>query len=160
MFFNPNPESSDLQLLPAALREDEDLAAIADECEAATLARFTGVLPGRASLARDYAAFSLSSVPTGAYTVDASDGVYVFLRGYEPDIADCEARLAAALKREIAGLIRWRHAQWRMNPTSASESSGQGDKAISYREDKNLAFPPTFGMYLRPFDLRPPAAVI
>ena len=38
MFFNPNPESTDLQLLPVAVRKDEDLAAIADECEAAVLA--------------------------------------------------------------------------------------------------------------------------
>lgn len=158
MFFNSNPESTDLQLLPVAVRKDEDIAAIADECEAAVLAAFTVVIGSVETAVSVYPSVGL--VPTGAYALDSTNGVYLCLRGYDPVRANCSALLEAALLREIVGVIRWRREQWRMNPHSASESSGQGAKAISFREGKNDLFPPAFGAHLRPFDLRPPATVI
>lgn len=154
--------SSDLQLLPASLRKDEELAAIVAECEAVLVAAFTRVLP-RVGFGLTIAAggqLHVPTVPTGAYLVDATSGTYVFLRGYDPDPLECEARLLAALKLEIAALVRWRRHQWRMNPQTSAESDGDGGKSLSYREDKNALTHPAFGAHLLPFDLRPPAAVI
>lgn len=151
--------SDDLQLLPASLRKDEDLAALVAECEAVLVAAFTRILRGGYSLATGYA-WGPAIVPTGAYLVDAESATYVFLRGYDPDPLVCEARLLAALKLEIAALVRWRRHQWRMNPQTSAESDGDGGKSLSYREDKNALTHPAFGAHLLPFDLRPPAAVI
>jgi hypothetical protein len=158
-FFNPLPESPDLQLLPEGVRSDEELATIAAECEAAVLAVFVVTLP-RAG-AWPEAATALNAAPYGAYALDAANGVYVCLRGYDPEPATCAALLREALKKEIAAVIRWRRTQWRADPQTASESDGgQGGRAKSFRDDKNAPFPPSFGLHLRPFDIRPPAPVI
>lgn len=159
-FFNANPESPDLQLLPASVRKDEDLVAIAAECEAAVLAQFTGLIH-QATQYGDAAAFPVVGlVPTGAYALDATNGLYVFLRGYDPVRASCPEPLATALVREIAGVIRWRRTQWRDNPQTAAESDGDGGASKSFREDKNARFPQDFGAYLRPYDIRPAPAAI
>lgn len=157
-FFNPNPESLDLQRLPKAMRGDEDLSVIAAECEAAVLSMFTVTLIGALSLS-PYA-LQVSSVPTGAYALDATNGMYLCLRGYDPNPALCNALLAEALRQEIAAVIRWRRTGWRGDPLTQSESSNDGSKVLSFRDDKNQPFPSTFGMYLRPFDVRPPATAI
>lgn len=157
-FFNANPESSDLQLLPKALRSDEDLSAIAAECEADIIAYFTGEIATPRYPFTD--TLHSTSIPSGAYALDAVNGVYVFLRGYDPVPASCAALLRAALVREIATLIPWRHARWRVNPITQTESAADGSKVLSYRDDKLQRFPPSFGMYLRPYDIRPPAIAI
>lgn len=161
MFFNPQPESPDVELLPAALRRDEDLAAIAAACEADVLAAYTKTVPSSSNVRGSsgltgFAATDLSE----AYALDFTRGVYIFLRDYDPTVASCEPLLAQALKREIADLIRWRHRQWRADPLTASESAGDGGKASAFREDKNRRFHESFGVHLLPFDIRPPAAVI
>ena len=160
-FFDALPESEDLRLLPAAMRRDEDLVAIATACEADVLAAYTGVVPRslEAMGSAGVLAFSGNDL-SDAYALDSTRGVYVFLRDYTPVLATCEPLLATALKREIADLIRWRFRQWRADPTTASESAGDGGKSSSFRDDKNQRYHASFGMHLRPFDIRPPATVI
>ena len=158
-FFNPNPESPDLQRLPAGIRRDEELSVLAAECEAAVLAAFTITLASPV-VGRAESYPIVSPAPTGAYALDATYGVYLCLRGYDPDPTLCAAALAEALRQEIASVIRWRRAGWRADPLTQTESSSDGTKVVSYRDDKNAPFPQHFGMYLRPYDVRPPATVI
>lgn len=159
MFFDVT-NAADLLLLPVALRTDEDIAAIAEAAEADVLAHYTGVIPS--SLDRrgsaGVVAYRAREIDD-AYALDAERGLYVFLRDYNPTLADCEPLLAAALRREIADVVRWRHAQWRAAPLAASEAA-HGGKSTSYREDRNRRFHESFGVHLRPFDIRPPAAVV
>lgn len=157
-FFNANPESSDLQLLPKAVRSDEDLSVIAADCEADIIAAFTAELQGANALREDLASVAL--VPTGAYALDVTNGVYVFLRGYHPTPESCAALLREALRREIASLIPFRREQWRTAKLTQTESAQDGTKVVSYRDDKNRQFPESFGRFLRPYDIRPPAVAI
>lgn len=150
--------SADRQLLPASVLKDEELPAIVAECEAVVLGAYTKVVRGSAPVPSGAAWLPL--IEAGAYLVDAASGTYVCLRGYDPDPLQCEARLRAALKHEIAACVRWRRSQWRQNPLTAGESDGEGGKSVTFRADKNQVTPPGFGAHLLPFDLRPPAAVV
>lgn len=125
-----------LLLLPEAIRAASELPEVAEQAEADVLGAHSG---------------------TYCYedAVELSDdsGVYVYLRGYAEDAADAPARLVAALRAEIADVIRWRLARSRRDPNVDSESAGE--RSTTYREDAEHAFPPDFGRRLRPFLVRP-----
>ncbi len=159
-FFDASEGSQDLLLLPPASRTEDDLEALADAAEAEVLAAYTGT--GQRVYAGVGDNVTLADLYPGAYVLDDSTdpALFVFLRGYNPDPLECEANLAAALKREIAHFIPYLAAKWRTNPLTAAESAGDGGKSVTFREDKNNPRPPGFGRYLRPFQVMPPAVFL
>lgn len=144
-----------IAMLPEGLAGDSDLANLAANVEAAVLAAYT-VFAG-SGVDSSISIYQRSVLPEGSYELlDALGegiGVFVCLRGFDPDPTLCESYFAAAMRREIADALRWRWAQWRGSMTSASE--GKKDSSKSYRRDTTDRLPPDFGSWLRPWDVRP-----
>jgi hypothetical protein len=122
------------------LRDDEDLASLAAGAEADTLAEYTR-----------------PDGHDGATQLDAGMATerFVWLRGYTEDAEAAAPAFTAALRREIAGVIRWRAARMGKKAGLESESAGEPATSKSYRADAEQALPPDFGRHLRPFTLRP-----
>lgn len=137
-YFRTSGETNDLQLLPRALRDDEELEALAVRAEAEVLAYYT----------------RSSEVAIEDATALDDGRTYVCLRGYTEDATDCEdARLARALRLEIADVMRWWWRRWGKEALLASDSK-QGS-GVSYRDDAESRLPPDLGAHLRPWDVRP-----
>ena len=143
-----------LKLLPENVRGDGDLANIAAEAEADVIDHYT---------TRGDDAAPVSDPPYHA-TREATEltdaegdgiGVYVYLRGYDPDPDQAEQNLAGAIRRGVAAVIRWRMKQWDKDPLHASEAGDAGTfSGFSYRRDAENPFPPGFSRYLCNFDTR------
>lgn len=142
---------NDKLLLPPAVRTNTDLVNVAAEAERDVIEHYTARAPYLLYTARQA---SSEGVPE---QVNASLGLYVYLRGYKVDANDAatDADLKAALKREIASVIEFRIKQRDVNLLTTSESDGAG-KSVSLRSDANATFPPGFGRRLRRFDVREP----
>jgi len=143
-YFDPTNEEH-LKLLPTDMREASDLTNVAAEAEADVIQYFTSEDPPTSSL--DYVELQ----DDDGYGI----GRYVCLRGYATDPTEAETFLQTAMRREIAGVIRWRLKQREKDPLIASESSGEF-KGRTFRNDAEQPFPPGFGRWLRPFDTRRP----
>lgn len=149
-YWDAQQGSTDLQLLPSHLRADENLATLSEVVEADIVARYT------VSTA-DAPAYAWTATPWGwtldtgpaAGMVKLADNLYIRLRGYAPDAADAEAYFAAAMRREIAHVLRWRLGQAKRDPSITQESTD--DRSKTYRDDAAEPFPATFPLYLRPF---------
>ena len=133
------------KLLPTDLREASDLANVAAEAEADVIQHFISEDPPASSL--DYVELQ----DDDGYGI----GRYVCLRGYATDPAEAETFLQTNMRREIAGVIRWRLKQREKDPLIASESSGEF-KGRTFRSDAEQPFPPGFGRWLRNYDTRRP----
>ena len=84
----------------------------------------------------------------------------VMLRYYDPegpsaiDTSDRDRqRFVDAMRAEIAGIVRYRVE--REDQKHGVTSRSVGSKSVSYEGGRVERFPPTFGRYLKPFDLRP-----
>ena len=144
-------DSAHKLLLPPAVRTAADLANVATDAEKDVIGQYT-----------DRAHYTLytARVAAGEGTpelVNASLGLYVYLRGYKQDAADAavDADLKDALRREIASVITWRFRQNDVNTLLSSEADGHG-KSQSLRPGAENVFPPGFGRRLQPFDIREP----
>jgi hypothetical protein len=106
----------------------------------------------------------------GAIVADLNDGIehlrdttrdaIVFLRYYDAegasaiDTSDTDRkRFVEAMRAEIAGVVR--HKVETEDQREGVTSQSQGSKSVSYAGGRVHNFPPTFGKYLKPFDLRP-----
>jgi len=145
-----------LKLLPEGIRTDGDLANIAADAEADVIGHYTergGAVPSVADppilTARER--YQLTDAQGNGI------GVYVYLKGYDPDPAQAEQNLVTAMRRAIAAVIRWRRAQRDKDPLHASEAGDAGTfSGFSYRKDAENTFPPGFSRYLRHYDTRRP----
>lgn len=129
-----------LALLPPALRDHEDIANLAATAELLVVQAYTRE--------EDHA---------GAVAIDVGTAAerFVWLRGYAVDPAGAVPALAAALRQEIAGVIRWQAARGAKKAGLESESAGDPATSKTYRADAEEALPPGFGAFLRPFAIRP-----
>lgn len=151
-YFNAEAPA-DLALLPTRIRADEELADLVRVVQADILARYTvGAFeaplytrPEAGGLARpgEYGVFA------GAEEI--ADGLWVTLRGYNPDPALADASFREAFRREIGNVLRWRVRHAKRDPDLASEA--KADRTLTYRDDAADLFPPTFPMHLRPFEV-------
>lgn len=139
----------DKDLLPFAARSNADLAKIAARVEKEVINEYTDRAHYLLYTAR---ADSLEGTPE---LVNSTLSLYVYLRGYKVDAADAavDASLKTALKNEIADVIAWRIARNDVNTLTTSESDGSG-KSQSIHPNAVRLFPPGFGRWLKPFDLR------
>lgn len=137
-YFRITGEPNDLLFLPRALRDDEDLEAIAVRAETELLAHYT-----RSS---EFALDEATALDDGR--------TYVCLRGYTEDADECQdIRLVRALRIEIGDVMRWGWKRWGKDPMLRSDSK-QGS-GVSYRDDAESRLPPDVGHHLRPWDVRP-----
>jgi len=151
-------DNEHLKLLPSELRAADELANVPAEAEADVLAKYT--VRGDEGLVDD--GFGYLTTRTRTQLKDASGngiGVYIYLDGYDETPAQAEPNFAAALRREIASVIRWRFKQRQRDPLISSASSGEF-MSKTFRGDSENAFPPGFGRWLRPYDTRRPLEVL
>jgi hypothetical protein len=141
---------TDKLLLPPEFRLAADLANVAAVAERDVIGQYTD----RAHYSWYTARVSDSEGGTPEL-VNASLGIYVFLRGYKADSALADVDLKAALKQEVVDVIVWRLRQHNADPLVASQSSGDG-KSTTWRDNADRPFPNGFGRWLRLFDLREP----
>lgn len=138
--------ADDQKFIPVRLRTYDDLTAVAAMAEADVIEFYT---------------VSTNETPDLVLSDDAvevADDTFVCLRGYAVDADSASADLKAAMKMAIAALIRWKHAQWELNPMYSVEF--KNGMSTSIRESiKNLRSP-GFTYHLRRFDLRPLPYVI
>lgn len=126
---------NDLALLPPELRDSPDMANVAASAETDVLERYT----------------RFTAHPSGcAVVVDEGTSMqrYVYLRGYACDPMDAAEPFAAAFRREIANVIRWRLARANKKPNVTSESATSTRTTRVYRTDAEQSFPPDFGRVL------------
>jgi hypothetical protein len=156
-FFDP---AADAGLLRQEYRESPELAAIADECELAVLRYYTKRRRDRRntnlstywSVGSSYGDYMTQDVASPLAWGPSSKPV-VWLYGYMPDPAACEAGLALDIKRTVALVANWRFAQNRISPVESRRSS-QDQVHADYRESANDTFPPNWDRYLRQYDAR------
>lgn len=141
----------DKNLLPPAARTNADLANVAARAEKDVINQYT-----------DRAHYIVYTARAGTSEgspelINSALGIYVYLRGYKVDANDAavNAGLKDALKNEIADVISWRIARRDVNTLTTSESDGSG-KSQSMHPNAVGLFPPGFGRWLRPYDLREP----
>jgi len=90
---------------------------------------------------------------------DPQQDAIVFLRYYKEDPADIDTsdeqkqKFVDAFRREVASLVE--HMAETEDQKHGVTSKSQGSKSISYEGGRVDELPPTFGRYLKPFDLRP-----
>jgi hypothetical protein len=152
VYFDPSSSSEDVKLLPTWLRADAELPTLAAKITAAIVARFTFSTYDAPIYAwtRTAQGMVLDAGPlAGCYKVTAN--LYVGLRGYTPDAATAEAAFLDAMRREVANVLEWALPMAKREPNVKSESSGQGEKSVTYGERVDELFPPTFPLYLAPF---------
>lgn len=147
-YFRTSGNPNDLGSLPQALRDHSDLANVALMAEADVLAHFT---TDRLEWTSERSDPSWQE----AVTLDEGTAVerYVLLRGYHVDPTLAPTAFAAAFRRAIATVIRWRVAQDEKKPNVTSEASGS-KTSRSYRADAEHRLPPGFGLSLEPFRIR------
>lgn len=141
----------DKDLLPFAMRSNADLAKIAARVEKEVIAEYT-----------DRAHYTLYTARQGMTEgspelINSDLSIYVYLRGYKVDAADAavDAGLKDALKNEIADTVAWRIKKNDVNTLTTAEADGHG-KSQSIHPNAVGLFPPGFGRWLRPYDLREP----
>jgi len=142
-----------LKFLPDDIRSASDeLANVAAEAEADVIAHYTAPADDT-DLHTSY--YSINTRTCTELTDANGDGIglYVWLRGYAADPTNAEQNFAAAMRREIAGVIRWRWTQRRKDPLLRFEASGQF-KSRTFTTDSENPFPPGFGRWLAPYDTR------
>jgi len=90
---------------------------------------------------------------------DPSRDVVVFLRYYKEDPANIDTsdpqrkKFVDAMRHEIAGVTE--HLAETSDQTQGVTSESKGAKSVSYASGRTHTLPPTFGRFLKPFDLRP-----
>jgi len=164
-YFDPT-DNTHLALLPAPLRAHAELFELAPVVEADVIgfytrrvhdARYTVLQPTGQPL-KTVLPYSFVFTPRG-YATDLGNGEYVYLIGYTLDAADplADPLLVAALRKEVAHVLRWRLRQWDRDPAIESESSGQamGGRNVKYRAWSEEPFPRDFPRWTKPFDSRP-----
>ena len=142
-----NPD--DLKLLPEALRDQSDLAEIAERVEAEVIAAYE---------VSTYEACGSGAVDTAVNKLDpaavkVADYRYVCLRGYAVDAANADAGLAGALRKEIAFVLK--HRLWQSRREVGLKFSIDSDRQRQYRENAEDQWPTGFGFWLRNYDVRP-----
>ena len=137
-------DTEHLKLLPIDMREASDIANVAAEAEADVIGRYTEEGGSADRICTELEDGSGNGI-----------GISVYLNGYSLTPAEAESNFAADLRREIAGVIRWRLKQREKDPLIASESSGEF-KGRTFRDDAEQPFPPGFGRWLRNYDTRRP----
>jgi len=154
-------DSEHKKLLPEGIRSDSDLANVAAESEADVISHYTAPADDT-DLHTSY--YSINTRTCTELTDDNGDstGLFVWLRGYTEDPADCtNARFAAAMRSAIAAVIAWRHYQRERNPLHATEAGDAGTfSGFSYRQDAGNPFPPAFERHLQNYDTRRPLEVL
>lgn len=149
-YFKP-ADPAHLALLPDKLRTATGLADVATEAERMAIDAFTAPAPEVLYTAR----LIRNRQATVVATVDGTD-ILVYLRGYAVDADAADPNLRLALRRAIANVIRWRLAQNRVDPIVASESSADGSKTVTYRNDAQDGLPEGWDDPLGPYDTREP----
>lgn len=141
-YFDP-AVPADLAMLPKEYQGKSELDAIAQDAEADVINVY--------SLPEDL-------VPTGT---DGYRGtrVFVCLAGYNPDAAQAEAELRAALKRSVRDAILWKIAQRDKNPLVLAQMNA-GGISHTFRKDANVQVPREARNHLRTFDTTPPTVGI
>jgi len=150
MYFQTS-DPDHLALLPTKLRGASELVDVAAEAERMVIDQFTAPAPDLLYTAR----LIRNRQVTVVATVDGTD-ILVYLRGYAVDADAADANLALALRRAIANVIRWRLAQSRVDPIVASESSADGSKTVTYRNEALDGMPDGWDDPLAPYDTREP----
>jgi hypothetical protein len=90
---------------------------------------------------------------------DTTRDAVVFLRYYKEDPSNIDTsdpqrqKFVDAMRREIAGVAEYMAGQ--QGRTQGVTSKSQGARSVSYSSGRVSRFPPDFGRYLNPFDLRP-----
>jgi hypothetical protein len=142
---------ADKDLLPFAARSNADLAKIAARVEKEVIGEYTQRAHYLLYTARE------GSGEGAPELINSSLGIYVYLRGYKVNAADAatDAGLKDALKNEIADVIAWRIQRGDVNTLTTSEADGSGMSKSIHPNAVNL-FPPGFGRWLRPYDIREP----
>lgn len=146
--------ANDKTLLPPDIRTDPELANVAPLAEADVIGMFTEAPPYLNYTARaGQLADGIVSQEVQGVDISASvtgPQLRVYLRGYAVDAAQADTNLAAAMKRTIAEVIRWRMNQWKREQGLSSSSDSVG-KNRAYLENFQDAFPPEWDRWLRPF---------
>jgi hypothetical protein len=143
-------------LLPPDIVGREDLGYLIGEAEREVIQHYTR--------RRESIRFRVSAI-----VADLDDGVehlqnpqrdaVVFLRYYKKDPANINTgdpqrkKFVDAMRREIAGVVK--HMVETEEQTRGVTSKSKGAKSVSYDGGDVDTFPPGFGKYLKPFDLRP-----
>lgn len=132
-------------LLPDSIRGGAELENVAADAEADVIAAFTDTCPSASSL-------------DCVQLLDADGdgiGLYVCLKGYTTDPAEAEQNLAAAMRRSIAEVIRWKWPQRNREPSLSAESTDMG-KSRTFRSDSEVPIPASALRWLVPYDSRKP----
>lgn len=152
--------------LPAAIRERDDFAALAAECEADLINRYTQRARSGAHTAHGTGAQWYD--PDGLENLSTATTRTVYLRHYEADADDVDATdlderaFLDAFGLELARLIRWRANARSEDGVDGRmvASEGRGRRSVTYTRHARSDYPPGFGSFLRPFDLRERAYVV
>lgn len=158
-YFDASSGSSDLELLPEAMRSMPEIELWAEEVEQDILDYFTRRAPG-SELSEPVTSVTGAGLDRPATQIGDS-AYYVFLRGYEELAADVDTteypNFKADMKRTIAKVLRWRLRQQKVNPLVESEADGgERGKSRTYHEDARAEFPPGWDKRLRKYDTREP----
>lgn len=162
-YFDPN-DVAHLALLPAELREAQDLADVAADAEADVINVYT-----RRAADLRYTA-QLPAIGDGAPTVllysnrtatKIGVDLYVFLEGFQEDAdaATVDADFKVAMRRAIAEVIKWRLRRWSQDLAVQSEGNRDG-MSRSYRDSAEDPFPKGWSRWLREYDTREPVWVM
>ena len=148
--------SSDYSLLHPSVRDRDDLSYLIEQAEREIIQHY--------SRRRESIRFRVSAIVADLddgieHLRDPSRDVVVFLRYYKEDPDDIDTsdpqreKFLEAMRREVAQLVE--HKVDTEDQRHGVASKSQGSKSISYESGRVDRFPPGFGRYLKPFDLRP-----
>jgi len=150
--------TSDLwaQYLPPDFHERDDAPHLVNKAEREVIQHY--------SRRRESIRFRVSAVVADLddgieHLRDPSRDVIVFLRYYkeDPDKIDTSdpqrEKFVDAMRAEIAGVAE--HLAETAGQTQGVTSKSKGAKSVSYASGRTHTLPPTFGRFLKPFDLRP-----
>lgn len=162
-YFDPN-DVSHLALLPAELREAQDLADVAADAEADVVNHYTRRAPDLRYTAQQPIALDGQPVVlllTDRTATQVGVGLYVFLEGYQEDAdhASVDPDLKTDLRRAIAEVIKWRLRRWSQDLAVQSEGNRDG-MSRTYRDAVDDPFPRGWDRWLRKHDSREPAWAI
>lgn len=149
---------ADLRLLPPGVRDHPDLQTVAEATEDDVIDQFTVRTDQGPTYAHSSRLFARERIDHNELrdAVQVAEGEYVCLRGYAVDADRADQVLRVRLARVIAGVIRWRVAQWIREPGVSYVGSTQTQAGKTWRSNADDAFPTSWSAPLSRWDVRPP----
>lgn len=150
-FFDP---SADAALVRMEFRDSPELATVAASAEYDVIDFYTKTgRDMRWTAGRTLLPTFVESVDVNLGPFEVAPNMFVMLRQFNVDPTVCDAVLAGALRRTIAGVIDWRMQQMSYDPLLTNKSAG--DKHATMRANANEPYPRNWNRLLDKFDTRP-----